>query len=97
MKTPARRSAATFLNDIVFIGYPIWWGTGPRVINTFLDTYDRPGKPVMPFCASDRSGGSRFVLDIKKAEPKADERDGLKVSGANAHDLEKWLSNNNIE
>ena len=83
--------------DTVFIGYPIWWGTMPRIINTFLDTYDLSGKAVMPFCTSGGSGVSRSVSDIKKVEPKADVRDGLRVSGANDRDLEKWLSDNDIK
>ena len=83
--------------DTVFIGYPIWWGTMPRIINTFLDTYDLSGKAVMPFCTSGGSGVSHSVSDIKKAESKADVRDGLRVSGANDRDLEKWLSDNDIK
>ena len=83
--------------DTVFIGYPIWWGTMPRIINTFLDTYDLSGKTVMPFCTSGGSGVSRSVSDIKKVEPKADVRDGLRISGANDRDLEKWLSDNDIK
>lgn len=83
--------------DTVFIGYPIWWGTMPRIINTFLDTYDLSGKTVMPFCTSGGSGVSRSVSDIKKAESKADVRDGLRASGANDRNLEKWLSDNNIK
>lgn len=83
--------------DTVFIGYPIWWGTMPRIINTFLDTYDLSGKAVMPFCTSGGSGVSRSVSDIKKVEPKADVRDGLRISGANDRDLEKWLSDNDIK
>ena len=83
--------------DTVFIGYPIWWGTMPRIINTFLDTYDLSDKTVMPFCTSGGSGVSRSVSDIKKAESKADVRDGLRASGANDRNLEKWLSDNNIK
>ena len=83
--------------DTVFIGYPIWWGTMPRIINTFLDTYDLSGKTVMPFCTSGGSGVSRSVSDIKKVEPKADVQDGLRVNGANDRDLEKWLSDNDIK
>lgn len=50
--------------NTVFIGYPIWWGTMPRIINTFLDTYDLSGKTVMPFCTSGGSGISTSVSDI---------------------------------
>lgn len=55
--------------DIVFIGYPIWWGTMPRIINTFLDTYDLSGKAVLPFCTSGSSGIAQSVSDIRAAEP----------------------------
>lgn len=58
--------------DTVFIGYPIWWGTMPRIINTFLDTYDLSDKTIMPFCTSGGSGISKSVSDIKAEEPDAD-------------------------
>ncbi len=38
--------------DIVFIGYPIWWGQAPKIIYTFLESYDLSGKTVVPFCTS---------------------------------------------
>jgi len=40
----------------IYLGYPIWWGTAPRIINTFLDTYDLTGKTIRPFCTSGSSG-----------------------------------------
>ena len=40
----------------VFIGYPIWWGDAPRVINTFVESYDFSGKTIIPFCTSGGSG-----------------------------------------
>lgn len=82
--------------DTVLIGYPIWWGTMPRIINTFLDTYDLSGKTVMPFCTSGGSDVSRSVSDIRNAEPQADVRDGLRASGSGDSLLEKWLSDNHI-
>ena len=42
--------------DIVFLGYPIWWGQAPRIIYTFLDSYDFSGKTIVPFCTSGSSG-----------------------------------------
>lgn len=80
--------------DTVFIGYPIWWGTMPRIINTFLDTYDLSGKTVMPFCTSGSSGISSSVSAIRSAEPSADVRDGLRVSGGSG--IEAWLTENGI-
>lgn len=68
----------------------------PRIINTFLDTYDLSGKTVMPFCTSGGSGISTSVSVIKNAEPDADVRSGLRASDADDSDIETWISDNNI-
>ena len=80
----------------IFLGYPIWWGTMPRIINTFLDTYDLSGKTVLPFCTSGSSGITQSVTDIRTAEPDADVRDGLRASGANDSSIENWIADNGI-
>ena len=77
--------------DTVIIVYPIWWGTMPRIINTFIDSCELSGKTVLPFCTSGSSGISRSVSDIKAAAPTADVRDGLRASGVSDAELEKWL------
>jgi len=81
--------------DTIFIGYPIWWGTMPRIINTFLDTYDLSGKVIMPFCTSGGSGISRSEQDITDLEPNADIRTGLRVSGVSDSSINEWLTKNN--
>ncbi len=95
---PAIGSVAIDLSayDTVLIGYPIWWGTMPRIVNTFLDTYDLSGKTVMPFCTSGGSDVSRSVSDIQKAAPRADVREGLRVGSTDDRRLEQWLSDNRI-
>lgn len=82
--------------DTVYIGYPIWWGSMPRIINTFLDTYDLSNKTVMPFCTSGGSGVSKSVSDIKAEEPEADIRDGLRASGSSDSSINEWLSDNGL-
>jgi len=42
--------------DVVFLGYPIWWGVPPKIIYTFMESYDFSGKTVIPFCTSASSG-----------------------------------------
>jgi flavodoxin len=42
--------------DVVFLGYPIWFGQAPKVIYTFLESYSLNGKTVVPFCTSSSSG-----------------------------------------
>ena len=83
--------------DTVYLGYPIWWGTMPKIINTFLDTYDLGGKTVMPFCTSGGSGISSSVSDIRSEEPNADVRDGLRASGSGDSAVDTWISQNTSE
>lgn len=82
--------------DTVMIGYPIWWGTMPRIINTFLDTYDLSGKMVLPFCTSGSSGIFQSVSDLRNAIPGADVRDGLRAGKNQDSEIETWLDENNI-
>lgn len=42
--------------DVVFIGYPIWWGEAPRIMSTFIESYDFSSKTIVPFCTSGSSG-----------------------------------------
>ncbi len=83
--------------DTVYLGYPIWWGTMPKIINTFLDKYDLGGKTVMPFCTSGGSGISTSVSAIRNEEPNADVRDGLRVSGSGDSSVDAWISQNTSE
>lgn len=49
--------------DTVFVGFPIWWYQAPRIIETFLESYDFSGKTVIPFATSGGSGmGGEDVL-----------------------------------
>ena len=50
--------------DVIFIGYPIWWGDTPRIIQTFMENHDLEGKTMIPFCTSGGSGisGSESTL-----------------------------------
>ena len=52
--------------DIVFIGYPIWWGDAPRIISTFVESYDFSGKTVVPFCTSASSEVGSSASNIEQ-------------------------------
>ena len=81
--------------DTIYIGYPIWWGSLPRIMNTFFDTYDFSGKTIVPFCTSGSSSISQSVSVIREAEPEAQIKKGLQISSAGADDssyeVRKWL------
>lgn len=55
--------------DAVFVGFPIWWGIAPRIIETFLESYDFAGKTVVPFCTSGGSGVGRTDAVLHKLCP----------------------------
>lgn len=81
--------------DTVYLGYPIWWGTMPRIIQTFMDTYDLFGKTIMPFATSHSSGISSSVSAIKRYCPGAEVKEGYRTSGqVNEEEISRWLSNN---
>ena len=52
--------------DTIYLGYPIWWGNAPRIMNTFVETYDLSGKTVVPFCTSGGSGISTSVDTLQE-------------------------------
>lgn len=66
--------------DTVYIGYPIWWGDMPRILNTLFDTYDFSDKTLIPFCTSGSSGIDTSVSAIKAEEPNANVLNGFRVS-----------------
>ncbi len=51
--------------DTVFIGFPVWWGREPSIIDTFLESYDFTGKKIIPFCTSGISGVEKASEHIK--------------------------------
>lgn len=57
--------------DVIFLGFPNWWGTMPMPVFTFLEEFDTLGKIIIPFCTHEGSGLGNSTRDIKKACPKA--------------------------
>lgn len=78
--------------DTVFIGYPIWWGDAPKIICTFMESYDFAGKTVIPFCTSGGSGISTSENTLKSLA-EANWLDGRRFdSGVSEADVEAWLA-----
>ena len=75
--------------DVIYLGYPIWWGTVPMIINTFLESYDLSGKTIVPFATSGGTGISQSIQDIRAEIPSADVKDGLLVRSND--DIAPWL------
>lgn len=81
--------------DVVFLGYPNWWGTMPMAVYTFLESYDFAGKTIVPFCTHEGSGLGSSERDIAKLCPKAKVLKGLSIRGSSVtraeNDIAKWL------
>jgi len=81
--------------DLVFIGYPIWWGTVPAPVRTFLSEYDFSGKTIVPFCTHEGSGLGRSATDISKLCPKSALLDGVAIRGRDVktaqNKVSEWL------
>lgn len=74
--------------DAVLIGYPIWWGKAPKIIHTFLETYDLSGKTVATFCTSGGSGHEDATIRVY--EPDAVWLEGCRFSGTSQ--VESWIN-----
>ena len=80
--------------DVVFIGYPIWWGQAPKIVYTFLESYDFSGKTITPFCTSGSSGIGESLSGIQALAPDADWLTGQRFSAdAGAADVQSWVDN----
>ena len=82
-------------HDLVFVGYPNWWGTIPAPVRVFLTEYDLSGKTIAPFCTHEGSGLGRSVADIARLCPKSTLLDGLAIRGSTAKTAQgkvsEWL------
>lgn len=77
----------------VVIGFPIWWYTAPRIIETFLDENDLTGKKIYVFATSGGSGVDKCVRDLKKLYPALDFEGGKLLNGAvDENALKNWLN-----
>ena len=78
--------------DVIFLGYPNWWGTMPMPVFTFLESYDFSGKTIVPFCTHEGSGMGHSERDIVKACPKATLLAGIAIHGSNASSADSEVS-----
>lgn len=76
----------------IYIGFPIWWGEEPRIMDTFVESYDFDGKTMIPFCTS---GGSGIGMSGKNLESNAGSGnwlDGDRLNGsASEEEIQAWI------
>ena len=88
MKDPASRPEIAKqvenmdMYDTVLVGFPIWWYVEPKIIDTFLDSYDFSGKTVIPFATSGGSGIENVEKNLQKEYPNINWGKGKLLNGS---------------
>ncbi len=78
--------------NVIFLGYPIWWGQAPKIMSTFVESYDLSGKTIIPFCTSGSSSIGSSAKNLEKLST-ANWLDGIRFSGsASSNEITEWLN-----
>ena len=67
--------------DRIFLGFPIWWYTAPRIIRSFLESYDFSGKTIILFATSGGSGLGKVAKELSSSCPTAVLKEGRLMNG----------------
>lgn len=75
--------------DTIYLGFPIWWYTAPKIVNTFLDSYDFSNKKVILYCTSGGSSIDKTYNDLKNSYPDIDFIKGSRLYSDS--DIDKFI------
>jgi flavodoxin len=78
--------------EVIFLGYPDWWGTMPMPVFAFLEAYDFSDKTILPFCTHEGSGMGHSESDIKRLCPAAKVAKGLSIQGGSVLGAQSAIS-----
>lgn len=99
----ARPSIKGNLNSLdsystIFIGYPLWWGQAPRILSTFLESYNFQDKALIPFCTSASSPLGTSAENLRPLAENAQWFEGRRFSStADLAEITEWLDTLNLE
>ncbi len=85
--------------DVIFLGYPVWWGDIPMCMYTFIEAHDWAGKTVIPFCTHEGSGAGSTDRTLRNALKGADVKRVMAMRGTTAQNnpaevektVDRWL------
>ena len=76
----------------VFVGYPIWWGEEPRILDTFVESYDFSDITMIPFCTSGGSGIGRSGKNLEENAGSGTWLEGRRLkAGVSESDIQSWI------
>ena len=88
---PVKADIANY--DVIFLGFPVWFGTYAPPVTTFLNSADFSGKKIVPFCTFGSGGLESSVKDLAVAEPNAEILPGYGVRAARLEAMPKEVDN----
>ena len=78
--------------DTIALGYPIWWAEAPKIMYTFIESYNFDDKTILPFCTSGSSPIGDSAINLAKSAPKANWLEGKRFSAdASKKEINSWL------
>ena len=81
--------------DTIVLGYPIWWSQAPKIMYTFIESYDFTNKTILPFCTSGSSPIGSSATNLAKSAPNAKWLEGKRfASNTSKEEIGKWLDEN---
>lgn len=105
LRSNARPELSEYLQDInnydvIYLGYPNWWGTMPMAVFTFLESCNFRGKIIIPFCTHEGSGLGKSENDIKRLCPESAVLRGIAIRGSSVagsdQAIKEWLKSQKI-
>ena len=82
----------------IYIGYPIWWGEEPRIMDTFVESYDFEGITLVPFCTSGSSGIGKSGSNLAELAGSGDWLEGQRFAGSvSEEELQTWVEDRQSE
>lgn len=78
--------------DTIYVGYPIWWGEAPRIMDTFVESYDFGDITMIPFCTSASSGIGNSGKNLAKNAGSGNWLEGKRFSAnVSENELKEWV------
>jgi len=78
--------------DTIYIGFPIWYRTYPRVVATFVDEYNWEGKTIRPFCTNDEGTFGISLLELQGHAKGATVDDGMAIRGVKVYEADEQIN-----
>ncbi len=75
----------------IVVAFPIWWGAEPRIIDTFVESYDLAGKVIVPVCTSGGSDIQTAEKNLQELCKGADVRSGKRLGITSTDEVKAWL------